>query len=166
MKPDHDKQTELQRMLALKRHEAPPPRFFRGFSDKVIDRLHTPEPPTDPTWRQRLGLDSDNKTVLVCVSAVVVCGCLAAGMVASIRVDPPKPTLRSASDQSHLIVAPSPNAMTEPAPQLKSASGQREPARIGEPMVMSEPSAFDRVQLQPVSLPAVSQTISNRAGAK
>ncbi len=159
MNADQEKQSELQKMLALKRHEAPPPRFFKGFSDKVIDRLHVPEPQVGGPWWQRLDLGS--KPVLVSVSAVIVFGCLAAGMVAAMRVDPPKPAPRSPDDQSHLVVAPSPNALAEPAPQLNRTVGEQK-LRIGDPMVVSEPSAFGQLQVQPASLPAATQTISNR----
>lgn len=162
MNADHDKQSELQKVLALKRHEAPPPRFFKGFSDKVIDRLHVPEPPVDLPWWHRLGVDFGSKPVLVSISAVVVCGCLAAGMVASMRVDPLKPAPRSASDQTHLVVAPAPNALTDPGPHLNPASGQQMLPRIGDPVVVSEPSVFGQMRIQPVSVPAASQQISNR----
>ena len=87
MNPDPEKQDELQRILSLKRHETPPSRFFKSFSGDVRDRLHSPEPPIDQTWWQRLGLDS--KPVLVCASGVVVCVLLVAGLIASLRVDPP-----------------------------------------------------------------------------
>src|SRR5262245_13649359 len=74
MNPDPDKpQDDLQKMLALKRHETPPPRFFTGFSDKVIDGLREPDTGPRTIW-QRLGLDIDSRPVLVCASGVVVCG--------------------------------------------------------------------------------------------
>ena len=115
MNPDLDKQDELQKMLALKRHEAPSPRFFKGFSGQVIDRLHSPEPPIDQAWWQRLGLD--RKPVLVSITGVVVCGLLVVGLVASLRVEPPKPATPSPDDQTHLVVAPPPNAAAVPAPE-------------------------------------------------
>ena len=53
MNADHDKQSELQKMLALKKHEAPPSRFSNGFSETVIDRLQHPESPGEQTFSQR-----------------------------------------------------------------------------------------------------------------
>ena len=47
MSAEH-KEDELQRMLALKRHEAPPAPFFKGFSDKVIAGLDAPDPAAAP----------------------------------------------------------------------------------------------------------------------
>src|SRR5881628_3722371 len=99
MNADHNRlQEELQKMLALKRHEAPPPRFFRTFSERVIDHLNKPEPPAPPTLRHRLGLDIDSRPVLVCASGVVVCGLLVVGLIASLRVGPPKPPPRPPDD--------------------------------------------------------------------
>ena len=132
MNPEPDKQDELQKMLALKRHEAPSPRFFKGFSTEVIGRLHSPEPPVDQTWWQRLGLDT--RPVQVSVLGVVVCGLLLAGLVASLRVEPPKPSPRAPDDQTHLVVAPPPNA---PAPTEGSIPSVVEAPRIGDPVVIS-----------------------------
>jgi len=83
MKPENSTQDELQRVLALKRHEQPPRKFFKGFAEKVMDRLQNPEPPPEPTLLQRLGLDLDAKPVLICLSGLVVCGLLALGLILS-----------------------------------------------------------------------------------
>ncbi|HYV32378.1 MAG TPA: hypothetical protein VEO53_14905, partial [Candidatus Binatia bacterium] len=91
MNPDPDKQDELQKMLALKRHETPPARFFKGFPQRVRHRLHSPVASAPSTGWRRLGLDVDAKPVLVCASAVVVCGLLLVGLIASLRVEPAKP---------------------------------------------------------------------------
>jgi hypothetical protein len=149
MSTEHDKQDELQKMLALKRHETPSPRFFKGFSHEVIDRLHAPEPPVDQPWWQRLGLDS--KPVLVCASGIGVCGLLVVGLVASLRVEPPKPAPRAPDDRTHLMVAPSPNAGAAPAFQSNPITGPvaEETPRIGEPVTVTPPSPFGTIKLQP-----------------
>jgi hypothetical protein len=108
---DHpDKQQELQKMLALKRHEIPPPRFFRSFSERVLDRLNTPEPPPPRTLRHRLGLGADPKPVMVCLSGVAVCALLVVGLLASLRMEPARPAPPPPDDQTYLILAPSPTA--------------------------------------------------------
>jgi hypothetical protein len=149
MNPEQDKQDELQKMLALKRHEAPSPRFFKKFSGEVLDRLHVPEPPIEQAWWQRLGLDS--KPVLVCASGIVVCALLLVGLVASLRATPPKPVPRAADDTTHLVVAPPPNAATVPATtgnSLTNPAAQEIP-RVSEPVVVSQPSPFSPIKLQP-----------------
>jgi hypothetical protein len=139
MNADHDKQDELQRMLALKRHEAPPPRFFKGFSHQVIDRLHSPEPAVPPSFWQRLRADLESKPVLVCGSGVIVCGLLVVGLIASLRVQPPKPAPRQAGDEALWTVSPSAAALAAPA---MTPTIPVEPLRIGDPVLISEPSPF------------------------
>ena len=163
MNPDPDKQDELQKMLALKRHETPSPRFFKGFSGQVIDRLHSPEPPIHQAWWQRLGLDS--KPVLVSITGVVVCGLLVAGLVASLRVEPPKPAAPSPDDQTHLVVAPPPNAASVPAPSGNPLSSVGELPHIGDPVVVSRPAPVGQPRPQPnraVLTPIPQNTATNR----
>jgi hypothetical protein len=157
MNPEPDKQEELQKVLALKRHEAPSPRFFKGFSGQVLDRLHAPEPPTDQAWWQRLGLDS--KPVLVSITGVVVCGLLVVGLIASLRVDPPKPVMPAPDDQTHLVVAPPPNTSPAPVPAGNPAAGVAEAPRILDPVVLSRPSPIGSPKLEPNR--AVSNTTTN-----
>ena len=148
MNPDPDQQDdELQKMLALKRHETPSPRFFKGFSGQVIDRLHAPDPPVDQTWWQRLGLD--RKPVLVSITGVVVCGLLVVGLIASLRVDPPKPAPADPDDQTHLVVAPQPNAAAVQAPSGNPLSSVAEMPRISDPVILSRPSPISSPKLEP-----------------
>jgi hypothetical protein len=163
MTPESDKQDELQKMLSLKRHEAPSPRFFQGFSGQVIERLHAPETPVEQTWWQRLGLDT--KPVQVSITGVVVCGFLLVGLVASLRVDPPKPAPPSPEDQTHLVVAPPPNAGSVPAPSGNPLSTAAQPPRLGDPVVTSRPGPIGQNGLQPsqaVLSPASRGTNTNR----
>lgn len=140
MNAEHDKEDELQRVLALKRHEAPPPRFFKGFSHQVLDRLNSPEPVIPQTWWQRLGSDLESKPVLVCGSAIVVSGLLMVGLIASLRVDPPKPAGRRAGQNDHLIADPPAAALIAPETPLNPV----EQMRVGEPVLISEPSPFEK----------------------
>jgi len=163
MNPDLDKQDELQKMLALKRHETPSPRFFKGFSGQVIDRLHSPEPPIDQAWWQRLGLD--RKPVLVSITGAVVFGLLVVGLVASLRVEPPKPAPPSPDDQTHLVVAPPPNAAPVPAPAGSPIPGVAEMPRIGDPVVVSRPAPVGQPRPQPnraVLAPTPQNSTTNR----
>ena len=80
---------EVQKALALKRHEQPPARFFRSFSHEVIDRIHTSEPAPAATWRERLGLGEDWKPVLMCGLGVVACLVLGLSLVAALWVEKP-----------------------------------------------------------------------------
>jgi hypothetical protein len=87
---------QLRRLLALKRHEAPPPRYFNEFSSRVIARLTTPQ--SEPlTWWQRLGLDFDLRPALMCGLGVVVCGLLSFGVISAMQMAEPADSLASAS---------------------------------------------------------------------
>jgi hypothetical protein len=78
---------ELRKLLALKRHEVPPPGYFNSFSDKVIARLQAPEPVTKPTWLQMLGLDFDFRPAFLCGAGVAVCALLSVGIIAATQMD-------------------------------------------------------------------------------
>jgi hypothetical protein len=79
---------QLRKLLALKRHEVPPPGYFNRFSDNVIARLRAPEPMTRPTWLQLLGLDFDLKPAFLCATGVAVCALLSLGIIVATQVDP------------------------------------------------------------------------------
>src|SRR5262247_309695 len=136
MSTDHEKQNELQRMLALKRYEAPPPRFFKGFSNKVIDGLHSTEPLAPQPWWRRACLDIKSKPVLVCASGILVCGLLLAGLIASMRVEPPSPITPS-PDDNHLVVAPLPNTVAAIPAQVGPAPATEKLPRLEAPIVQS-----------------------------
>jgi hypothetical protein len=148
MNTERDKQSELQKMLAAKKHEAPPPRFSNGFSETVIDRLQHPEAPGEQTLAQRFMQAMESKPVLVCLSGVVVFACLAVGLVASLRVSPPKADQSVASEESKFVVAPPPSARVETAPQLGRLDGRR-PQSIHSPAVVSESFPTDGSRFQP-----------------
>ena len=57
METEQDQFEQVRKLLALKKHEQPPPRYFQEFSGKVIARLHALESAEPVTWRRRLGLD-------------------------------------------------------------------------------------------------------------
>jgi hypothetical protein len=79
---------ELRKLLALKRHEVPPPGYFNRFSGNVIARLRAPEPMARPTWLQLLGLDFDLKPAFLCATGVAVCALLSLGIIVATQVDP------------------------------------------------------------------------------
>ena len=89
METEHDQFEQVRRLLALKKHEQPPPRYFQEFSGKVIARIHALENAGPVTWRQRLGLDFNLKPALIGVFGVAACGLLLMGVITSLGVTSP-----------------------------------------------------------------------------
>ncbi len=86
MNPDPNNNfDQLRKLLALKRYELPPPRYFNEFSGRVMSRLA--EPQREPlTWWQRLGFEFDLKPALMCGVGVVVCGLLSFGVIGAMQI--------------------------------------------------------------------------------
>lgn len=88
---------KLRRLLALKRHEQPPPGYFHNFSRQVIARIHVDESVVSTSWFQRTfgrapwlvsfweGFGA--KPLVAGAFGVGVCSLLVVGLVTSERVD-------------------------------------------------------------------------------
>lgn len=97
MIPEQDQFEELRRLLALKRHEQPPPGYFHHFSGQVIARIQAGETAASNSWLQRLlthapwlqGLWGgwEAKPIVAGAFGIGVCSLLVVGLVSSERVD-------------------------------------------------------------------------------
>jgi hypothetical protein len=92
MGPVHDDFEQLRRLLALKRHEQPPPGYFHGFSRQVIVRIKAGEPgePEASAWSfaagslfQRIWASLDARPILAGAFGVAVCGFFVVGALLS-----------------------------------------------------------------------------------
>jgi hypothetical protein len=98
MSPEQENFEQLRRLLALKRHEQPPPGYFNNFSRQVISRIRAGERPEresfgarffgEVPWLQQLWAALEAKPVLAGVFAVAVCGLLVSGAIYSERAEP------------------------------------------------------------------------------
>ena len=134
MNSPSDRNDELQKVLALKKHEQPPSQFFERLSGSVRERIQSPEPPSDPSLRQRLGLDFDSKPVLMCAAGVGVCGLLLLGLISSRHVEPPafpEATRLSLVPISHPNPAAVNTAATPPVEGTAVRPSSVEPVAIG-----------------------------------
>ncbi len=136
MNPEPQDTSRLQKLLALKRHEQPPPRFFNDFSDRVISHLHDPGSLGPAYWWQRLGMDLDLKLAVIYAFGLVVCGLFVLGVTSAMQAEETGPVALAASEN-----APSP-AATSPRVALLAGGGgtQRGIAGSTDP-VISTPSA-------------------------
>ncbi len=71
----------LRRLLALKRHEVPPPRYFNELPGKIVAKLGEMEPVVTPSLWQRLSQLLTERPAFA-TGAGVVAGCLLLGLVA------------------------------------------------------------------------------------
>jgi hypothetical protein len=107
----------IQKLLSLKRHEVPPPRFFNEFAKGVIARLDTPEHEGPSTWWQRLGLDFDLKPAMVCAAGMTVSALLLFGILASLQLtETPAVAFQPGTDPTR-----EPLVLTPPGAQLTVA---------------------------------------------
>jgi hypothetical protein len=94
MNQDTENFEQLRRLLALKRHEQPPPGYFNGFSRQVIARIKVGRRGNiierllwEAPWLQRIWAAFEAKPVLAGVFGVAVCGLLITGVIYSDRTD-------------------------------------------------------------------------------
>jgi hypothetical protein len=118
----------LRRLLALKRHETPPPGYFNDFSSQVLQRIRTGQTPKSANlfeelfdhapWLAKLLHAFDARPVFAGGFAVALCLLLLLGIVYAERPDfTPQPLLQIA-DSSASLAAVSPTALSQPADQI------------------------------------------------
>jgi hypothetical protein len=97
MNSDQENFEQLRRLLALKRYELPPPRYFNDFSSQVIARIRAGERGesssaleslfADTSWLQRLWGALESRPAFAGAFGATMCGLLLAGIVYSSNVD-------------------------------------------------------------------------------
>lgn len=146
--------TELRRLLALKRHEQPPPRYFQDFSANVITALRTEGRSRRrlelneevPAWILRLQEWLQARPAFASAFGVVACAALIGGILVSEKdasAPVPMPTLLSEVapvDTQPTLTAEPLGTPFQPvgeqfAPLLAGTNGQS----------LSRPSLFDIV---------------------
>ncbi|HET7626191.1 MAG TPA: hypothetical protein VFM25_13090 [Verrucomicrobiae bacterium] len=77
---------QLRRLLALKRHEEPPPGYFDKFSREVISRIRAGERGNhsgEGSWLQRLWAAVESKPIFAGAFGAAVCALLITGILNS-----------------------------------------------------------------------------------
>jgi len=121
----------LRRLLALKRHEQPPPRYFQDFSGHVIARLRAGERVDrsgfweslswEAPWLQRLWGAFETKPILAGALGMLVCGLLVSGIALSERAV--NPEVASLSDKPDIDALVKNTLQTAPNPAALSIGG-------------------------------------------
>src|SRR5689334_7299582 len=90
MYPDSENFEQLRRLLALKRHEQPPPGYFSNFSSQVCARIKAGERASDPGffglfsnsyWLQRIWASLERQPVMAGALGMAACVFLLAGIL-------------------------------------------------------------------------------------
>ena len=84
MNSQADNSERLRKLLALKRHEQPPPGYFENLSARIIRRIEATET-AHPTWWQHLGFGFGFKPAVVCAMGVIACGLFCAGIISGLQ---------------------------------------------------------------------------------
>jgi hypothetical protein len=151
MNPESENFESLRRLLALKRHEQPPPGYYDNFSRQVVARLRTGERQTfsetfsDEPWVQRLLAMFTGKPAFAGAFGAAVCALLVSGIVYSEKMEvasTPSPVMASA-DGSGMI---SPSVMMESQPAL-GGSAMLVSSTSTNPVAFPSGSLFDQIPL-------------------
>lgn len=114
MNPETEQYESIRRLLVLKRHEAPPPGYFDGFSVKVIARIQAQEMARVLPWWQRLLSYMEDRPLLAGASGVACCGMLLCGL-----------SLSQILADARLIAANGPELENGPKPEFAGSSASQ-----------------------------------------
>jgi hypothetical protein len=97
MHTEQDNFEQLRRLLALKRHEQPPPGYFNNFSRQVVARIKAGETAASESffervltrvpWLQSIWTGFEAKPIVAGAFGISVCSLLIFGLVSSERID-------------------------------------------------------------------------------
>jgi hypothetical protein len=153
MNPEKENFEPLCRLLKLKRHEQPPPRYFNDFSSQVVARIragdagHREAVLDNGSWLMKLWSFIDSKPMVPGAVGVAFCVLLVFGAVY---------TEKSTS-------APGPDIIAQPVPMAQDliSSLNRNPSESRSvpvafsnttPVIRLDGSLFDQVPLPPTEL--------------
>jgi hypothetical protein len=163
MNPDPENFDALRRLLALKRHEQPPPGYFNSFSSQVIARIKAGERGEAESWLlrlagaaswwQRLSASLQSKPGFAGAFGAAVCALVLSGIVYS--ENSPVPMAQSLIPaEANVLLGGSLAAANDALQQAEyTYAGTNAIALSGGPMTSG--SLFDQVQFyntQPASL--------------
>jgi hypothetical protein len=156
MNPDPDNFKQLRRLLALKRHEQPPPGYFNTFASQVVARIEKGEQVTEDfnlsfgrvPWLRWLWITFEAKPAFAGVFGAAICAVVISGIMFAEQMEPvSKPISPVASEMAPPLETSALVAMNHVlnAPQFGSSTNPVAPALS---------SLFNQfqVQAQPVSL--------------
>ena len=131
MKPDPENFDALLKLVALKRHEQPPPGYFERLSRGVMARLAAEEAGKQSHWEGVSNMASwlrlvcsafEAKPILAGAFGVVVCGLMLSGIIYSQRLEQATATAQPSTSEALFTGVPKPWFFDQPAPTMLTAS--------------------------------------------
>ena len=131
MKSDPENFDRLLKLLALKRHEQPPPGYFDNFSLEVMARLKAGEARKrswwndivdEAPWLRPIWSAFEAKPILAGAFGVVVCGLVLSGIIYSQKLDQTSVTYNPNLSESLFTGAPKTWALDQPAPTMMAST--------------------------------------------
>jgi len=160
MSENEDDFESLRRLLALKRHETPPPGYFNNFSDQVLQRIRSDQAKesidlshnlfTQAPWLARLLNVFNVKPVFASGFVGAICMVLFFGIVYAERPDlTPQPLLQTEATPAS-FAALSPAALTQSASPTMGIVSSTNPvlnlqpgaSNLGQPNPLARPVSF------------------------
>ncbi len=135
MNPEQENFEGLTKLLALKRHEQPPPRYFDQLSSNVLDHLREAQAQQAIPWWESLRMSLDWRQALAYSAGLAACGMIAAGMLSSSQTNPAASAVPIIGDSPAGVWAGSPGlaSMVPGAPVVPDAGNSTNPVLAGFP---------------------------------
>lgn len=157
--PDQQDFEALRRLLKLKRHEKPPPRYFNGFSSQILARIRADAPEDrseiagrlaqPATFFKRLFAGFQSQPIFATALGAAACGLLFWGAISSDQIQPILPSMGLAGT----TVQPLPGSEFPPVLGTRSIAGNSLLGSSTNPLPAQAGSIFDLIQpgTQPAS---------------
>jgi hypothetical protein len=147
MSSDSENFEQLRKLMALKKHEQPPPGYFNNFSHEVVTRIKVSQQPgRDITevlapvpWLLRLLNMLETKPLFAGAFGMGVCALLISGIVYSEKVQPIAPI-----DIANTVVGAS---LASVNPLAEPLAGRMQPADPSSPAMQAQ-SLFEQIQVK------------------
>ncbi|MCX8156545.1 MAG: hypothetical protein N3J91_08885 [Verrucomicrobiae bacterium] len=116
MPQPQDEFARLRQLLALKRHEQPPPGYFQNFSHQVMARINAVEGDAESAWLLRFWNALTTRPLWSGLAAAGACGVLVGGLMLLRTPDP-------VASQTLLPAGPGVPGLATPAGGLSASAG-------------------------------------------
>ena len=158
MNPNSENFDQLRRLLALKRHEAPPPGYFNSFSSQVISRIKRGEhgqPDSlmerlfgEGSWLHHLWGALEARPAIAGVFGVVVCAILISGVVYSEDTAPSPNGIGLVARETAVPATADDSSPVMPVVALNQAIDRSQVAPGSNSVTPSLNAIFDQAQMQ------------------